>query len=77
MRKVATDIVDCGELNCAVCGGVSIEVSCPEHGPQENATLRKLVLRCIDYDYETGRECFQRLEVACSDCGGEDVEGLE
>lgn len=72
-----TDVIDCTELNCAVCGGCDIEAVCPEHGPQENATLRRLQLRCIEYSYDNGETCWERLEVRCNDCGGEtEVEGL-
>ena len=74
---MAVDIVACDELNCAACGGCELEVSCHLHGPQENATIHAEKLRCIEWDYERGDECWERLEVVCSSCGTTTIEGLE
>lgn len=74
---MAADIVACDELNCALCGGCELEASCPEHGPQENATIHNEALRCIEWSFERGDECWERLEVVCASCGSSAVEGLE
>ena len=70
------DVVDCGELNCALCGGPILQVTCELHGSQENASVRAGTLRCIEWDYDRGDECWQRLQVECSVCGDCDIEGL-
>ena len=72
------DIVSCDELNCGNCGEPTLQVSCILHGPQENATIRNDHLRCIEWDYDRGDECWERLEVVCESCGSNaNVEGLE
>jgi hypothetical protein len=71
-----TDIVDVTELVCSDCGG-SITAHCNMHGPQENATLRRKRLLCVEWDIDRGDECWQYLNVSCEDCGSNDIEGLE
>ena len=74
--NMLADVIDCGDLNCAVCGGPILQVTCDLHGPQENATVRNFTLRCLEWDMERGDECWERLLVECSVCGECAVEGL-
>lgn len=63
------DFVDTNTLTCSECGTLVYEVTCPVHGPQDGATIHDSELRCLEWNYDTDTECWERLEVNCVTCG--------